>query len=241
VWDHLHYGDSFLANLTVRTRIQTAHSLQELYDIASAPYKMLFGDQFLVFSPETFVRMEGGKIYTYPMKGTIDANLPGARETILQDAKELAEHATIVDLMRNDLSRVATHVEVTRFRYLSEIKTHQKNLLQVSSQIEGILPADYLSELGSMLIRLLPAGSISGAPKERTLQIIREAEEGKRNYYTGVFGYFDGVNLDSAVMIRFIEQDGRTLYYRSGGGITTQSVAEAEYQEAMDKIYVPID
>ena len=238
---HLRYGDSFLANLTMKTEIQTSRSLRELFFLARAKYKLLFNDLFLVFSPETFVRMVDGKIYTFPMKGTIDAATPNARETLLNDPKELAEHVTIVDLMRNDLSLVAHRVSVTRFRYIDELKTNHKNLLQVSSEIVGQLPHDYLSAMGTILANLLPAGSVTGAPKAKTIQIIREAEQEKRGYYAGVFGYFDGVALESAVMIRFIERDGEKLFYRSGGGITTQSVAINEYQEAIDKIYVPID
>jgi para-aminobenzoate synthetase component 1 len=238
---HLHYGDSFLANLTMKTEIQTDRSLRELFFLAKAKYKLLFKDVFLVFSPETFVRMVDGKIYTFPMKGTIDAATPNAIEAILTNPKELAEHVTIVDLMRNDLSRVAERVSVTRFRYIDELKTSHKNLLQVSSEIVGQLSGDYLSRVGTILANLLPAGSVTGAPKEKTIQIIQEAEREKRGYYAGVFGYFDGTVLESAVMIRFIERDGDRLFYRSGGGITTQSSAINEYQEAIDKIYVPID
>jgi para-aminobenzoate synthetase component 1 len=91
------------------------------------------------------------------------------------------------------------------------------------------------------LVKLLPAGSISGAPKTKTVEIIRQAEQEKRGYYTGVVGYFDGKNLDCGVMIRFIEKQNGTFFYRSGGGITTQSIAEAEYQETIDKVYVPVD
>ena len=185
--------------------------------------------------------MVDGKIHTFPMKGTIDAAIPNAKEIILNNPKELAEHVTIVDLMRNDLSRVADRVAVRRFRYIEELRTSHKNLLQVSSEIIGQLPQNYLSQVGTILAHLLPAGSVTGAPKARTVQIIREAEKEKRGYYAGVFGYFDGAALESAVMIRFIERDGDKLFYRSGGGITTQSIAIREYQEAIDKIYVPID
>ena len=238
---HLHYGDSFLTNLTLKTEIETSKSLRELFFLANAKYKLLFKDQFLVFSPEPFVRIVGGEIHTFPMKGTIDAATYDARKTILANPKELAEHVTIVDLMRNDLSLVADHVNVTRFRYIDELKTSDKNLLQVSSEIVGRLPEDYRSHLGTILTTLLPAGSVTGAPKARTIQIIREAEQEKRGYYAGVFGYFDGMVLESAVMIRFIERERDKLFYRSGGGITTQSIAADEYQEAIDKIYVPID
>ena len=240
VKNHISVGDSYLTNLTIKTKIDLTPGLEELFLQASAKYKVCWKNNFLVFSPETFVRTEDGKIFSYPMKGTIDASIPNAKEIILNDQKELAEHVTIVDLIRNDLSRVASDVVVKRFRYTEKIRTNQKDLLQVSSEICGRLPYYYHSTIGSIIISLLPAGSVSGAPKNKTLQIIREAEKEKRGYYTGVVGYFDGKNLDSGVMIRFIEQNKDRFYYRSGGGITSQSKSESEYQEAIDKIYVPV-
>lgn len=233
-------GDSYLTNLTIKTKIDLTPGLEELFLQVPAKYKVCRKNNFLVFSPETFVRIEDGKIFSFPMKGTIDASIPNAEEIILKDQKELAEHVTIVDLIRNDLSRVASDVEVRRFRYLEKIRTNQKNLLQVSSEICGKLPGNYHSTIGSIIISLLPAGSVSGAPKNKTLQIIREAEKEKRGYYTGVVGYFNGKNLDTGVMIRFIEQNKDQFYYRSGGGITAQSKSESEYQEAIDKIYAPV-
>jgi para-aminobenzoate synthetase component 1 len=153
----------------------------------------------------------------------------------------MAEHVTIVDLIRNDLSQVASGVHVSRFRYIDEINTQQKQLLQVSSVVEGVLSDDYRNKLGDILLALLPAGSVSGAPKPKTLEVIAAAEGEPRGYYTGVFGYFDGRNLDSAVIIRYIENRSGEYFYRSGGGITTQSEVEKEFQEALDKIYVPVD
>lgn len=108
---------------------------------------------------------------------------------------------------------------------------------QVSSEITGKLGADYKSKLGDILFSLLPAGSISGAPKKKTVEIIRHAEGEERGYYTGVCGYFDGESLDSCVLIRYLDEQGR---YRSGGGITFLSQLEEEYQEMIDKVYVPI-
>jgi para-aminobenzoate synthetase component 1 len=241
VVSHLSRGDSYLTNLTVKTKINTGLSLKELYFLSHARYKLLFENSFLVFSPETFVRIKEGKIFSYPMKGTIDASLADAKEKILSDRKEMAEHVTIVDLIRNDLSAVAENVQVTRFRYAEEIKTMHKNLLQISSEIRGDLTADYFDKLGNILLSLLPAGSVSGAPKYKTMEIIRAAENEPRGYYTGVVGVFDGQMLESGVMIRFIENDHDTHYYRSGGGITTQSTVETEYQEAIDKVYVPLN
>lgn len=237
----LRHGDSFLANLTVATPIETSLNLQEIYTLARAPYRMLMEERFVCFSPERFVRIDPQRISTNPMKGTIPADQPNAASTILQDPKETAEHYTIVDLMRSDLARVSHNVRVARFRYIDRIITRQRELLQVSSEIEGKLPENALNHLGDILFRLLPAGSICGAPKEATLQAIARAEQGHpRGYYTGIFGYFNGQVLDSAVMIRFIAKhpDG-SLYYHSGGGITIHSDPLSEYHEVYDKIYLP--
>lgn len=241
VMDHLAYGDSFLTNLTIKTRVETSAHLRELFAMSKARYKLWLKDEFLMFSPETFVRIYNGFIYAYPMKGTIDASIPDAEAKILSDEKELAEHVTIVDLLRNDLSMVADQVEVTRFRYIDKITTSGKTLLQVSSEIRGILRDSFFDDPAGSLLALLPAGSVSGAPKAKTVEIIQAAEGEKRGFYTGICGFFDGSRLDTGVMIRFIEASGGTIYYRSGGGITTQSVAEAEFQEAIDKIYVPVN
>ena len=234
------YGNSFLLNLTVKTKIDTNYSLKELFMAAHAKYKLLFYDQFCVFSPETFIKIEKNQIKTYPMKGTIDAAIPNAKEIIIRDEKEAAEHATIVDLLRNDLSQVASRVKVNRYRYVQKINTIHKSILQVSSEIVGDLGPDFNAHLGDLLLKLVPAGSISGAPKVKTIDIIKSAEQDKRGYYTGIFGVFDGENLDSGVMIRFIEQSQDTMFYRSGGGITYRSEPDKEYQECLDKVYVPI-
>jgi para-aminobenzoate synthetase component 1 len=241
VMQHLERGDSYLVNLTAISQVGWAGTLRDLFYASQAPYKLWFKDHFVCFSPEAFVQMRNGSIFSYPMKGTIDASLPGAAEKILGDAKEKAEHVTMVDLIRNDVGRVASHVRVNRFRYLSKVSTSRRALLQVSSEIEGTLPNDFHTRLGDILMELLPAGSISGAPKDRTLQIIRQTEQQPRGYYTGVMGYWDGEVLDSAVMIRYVEQRGADFFYRSGGGITTRSTPEQEYDELLSKIYVARD
>lgn len=240
VYKHLAYGDSFLTNLTIRTPIEVNKTLEELFILSDAKYKLLYRNEFLVFSPEPFIRIENNKIFSYPMKGTIDARIPNAETALMSDQKEMAEHVTIVDLIRNDLSMVAKNVQVTKFRYVDSIKTHASTLLQVSSEIMGELPAKFEENIGTILVSLLPAGSVSGAPKTKTVEIIQQAEGEVRGYYTGVVGYFDGKKLDSAVMIRYIEQVGKKLYYRSGGGITTQSICKKEYEEALAKVYVPV-
>ena len=241
VQNHLHQGNSYLINLTCSTPIETNYSLEEIFHSAKAKYKLLFQNKFVVFSPETFVKINEGIISTYPMKGTIDASIKNAEQLILSNKKEQAEHATIVDLLRNDLSKVANNVTVEKFRYVEKITSNDKSLLQISSKITGVLPEHYQANIGSILFEMLPAGSITGAPKKKTVEIIEGIETHQRGFYTGIAGYFDGKNLDSFVMIRFIENKNGKLVYKSGGGITSQSIAEDEFQELIDKVYVPIN
>lgn len=232
-------GETYLLNYTCKTPIQSSLSLKEIYSYANAPFKLRVRDQFVCFSPERFIQIKDNSIYTFPMKGTIDAAIDNAEAKIMANAKEMAEHIMVVDLLRNDLSMVAKDVKVNRFRYIDKIKAGDKELLQVSSEIEGSLESNWQNKLGEIIQTLLPAGSISGTPKKRTLEIIKEVEEYERGYFSGVFGYFDGELFDSAVMIRFIENTPDGLVYKSGGGITLESNAESEYQEMQDKIYIP--
>lgn len=240
VQKHIRHGDSFLLNLTMPSKIETNLNLKEIFACSKAKYKLLVKDQFVVFSPEIFIKTIGRKISSFPMKGTMDAALPDAEQKLLNSEKELAEHYTIVDLIRNDLSMVAKNVKVDRFRFIDKLKTNRGGLLQMSSEISGELPENYHEIIGEILIKMLPAGSISGAPKKKTIEIIREAEQYKRGYYTGIFGIFDGENIDSGVMIRYIEQKPDGLIYKSGGGITAKSNVDEEYQELIDKIYIPL-
>ncbi len=241
VMRHLKRGDSFLTNLTIATPVETNLSLKEIFLSSHALYRLWVKDSFCSLSPEIFVRIVDGEIASYPMKGTIDAQIENAEQKILEDEKESAEHATIVDLIRNDLSMNANEVSVKRYRYIDLLQTNDRDLLQVSSEITGRLHFEYRSKLGNILYSMLPAGSICGAPKTKTLEIIRESEESNRGYYTGIAGIFDGENLDSCVLIRFVEQlpDGK-MQFRSGGGITAKSQAKDEYEEAIRKVYLPL-
>jgi para-aminobenzoate synthetase component 1 len=240
IQQHILNGNTFLLNYTQPTIVETNLTLDEIFQISIAPYKILLKNKFVCFSPESFVKIANGKISSFPMKGTIDADNNDAEKLILSDSKELAEHSTIVDLIRNDLSIVADNVIVEKFRYIDRIHTNQKDLLQISSKITGDLPRNYPEIIGDILFSMLPAGSISGAPKKKTVDIILEAENYNRGYYTGVFGIFDGKNLDSCVLIRFIENQNGRLVYKSGGGITFMSDPESEYNEMINKVYVPI-
>ena len=198
-------GNSYLTNLTCRVPVTTNLTLEEIFLHSEALYKLWLKDRFVCFSPEIFVRIEKGKIKSFPMKGTIDATLPDAEQLLMQDTKEAAEHATIVDLIRNDLSMVSEHVEVTSYRYIDRLQTNKGPILQTSSEICGTLPEDY-----------------------------------RRGFYTGIMGHYADGQLDSAVMIRFIEQENGQLHFKAGGGITAKSRWESEYNEVIQKIYVPI-
>ena len=261
-------GNSYLTNLTCRVPVSCNLSLEDIFHRAKGKYKLLLRRKrnltpFVCFSPETFVRIKGGRIYSYPMKGTLDASLPNAEKQLMEDRKEAAEHATIVDLIRNDLSRVAEDVRVDKYRYIDVLHTNKGDILQTSSEISGRLPEDYPHHLGEILDAQLPAGSITGAPKDKTMQIIQEAEGYDRGFYTGIMGIYDQGELNSAVMIRFIEEEtssvdfeadgeknfkanegkkpkeSRKLYFKAGGGITSKSDCRREYEEVIQKIYLP--
>jgi para-aminobenzoate synthetase component 1 len=244
-FNHVHTemknGNTYLLNLTFPTEIELNVGLLDIFFASQAKFKLYFQDKFVVFSPERFIQIEDNIIETYPMKGTIDASIPNAKEMILANKKEQAEHTTVVDLLRNDLSMVAKQVRVKRFRYIDQIKAGHKELLQVSSTISGLLTPDWPQRLGDILLAMLPAGSITGAPKRKTIEIIKTVEGYQRGFFTGIFGYFDGHrHLDSAVMIRFIEKHHNRFFYKSGGGITIDSEVESEYQELLEKVYIPI-
>ncbi len=223
VHSHLKNGDTKLVN----------HN-------ASAKYKLLYKDEWVCFSPEIFVKIENNLIKTYPMKGTISATIPDAEATLLNNEKEIDEHHKVVCLLSDDLQKVATNVHTTRFRYVDVIKKSTGDLLQTSSEIVGELPNGWQEHLGDLLATLLPAGSIAGAPKEKSVEVIAEAENYERGYYTGIAGVFNGNTVDSCVLIRFIEHIGDKYYYKSGAGITAQSQPQNEYNEIIEKIYIPI-
>jgi len=240
VQENLRKGNSYLTNYTTKTEIETNLTLEHIFRFSKAKYKVMIPDEFVFFSPETFVEIIDNKIFTHPMKGTIDAEIEDAENILKKDPKEKAEHYTVVDLLRNDLSMVADNVQVNEFQRIDYIKTKQNNLLAMSSEIEGEIKSEYQNKIGTILKKLLPAGSILGAPKPKTLEIILEAEQYERGFYTGIAGYFDGKTLDSCVMIRFIEKENDKLFFKSGGGITHQSDLISEYEEMKNKIYVPI-
>ena len=249
-------GNSYLVNLTCKVAVTCNLTLRDVFLHTNGKYKLWLKkpnqlsssedtptpqcESFVCFSPESFVKIKNGRIYSYPMKGTLDATIPHAEELLMSDKKEAAEHATIVDLIRNDLSRVAEDVRVDQYRYMDLLHTNKGDILQTSSEISGRLPEHYANTLGDILTEQLPAGSITGAPKDKTMQIIHVAEGYERGFYTGIMGIYQNGELNSAVMIRYIEQEDNQLYFKAGGGITSKSECLKEYEEVLQKIYLPI-
>ncbi|MFK5881230.1 MAG: aminodeoxychorismate synthase component I [Sulfurospirillum sp.] len=233
-------GNTYLLNLTFQTKLNNDLNLKDIFYASQSRFKLYLEDKFVCFSPERFIKIQGNKIETHPMKGTIDAKKENAEERLLKDEKERAEHLMVVDLLRNDISMVASKVRVKKYRYVEKIKAGKRELLQVSSKITGKMEFGWQSRIGDILATLLPAGSITGTPKKMTTQIIKDTEDYERGFYTGVFGYFDGENLDSAVLIRYIEKCKDGFVYKSGGGVTLLSDAKKEYKEMCEKIYIPM-
>ena len=232
-------GEIDVVNLTVRTPVSPNISSSEIFLRSRSPYRIYVPGKFVSFSPERFVKIENGRISSNPMKGTIDTSIPNAEQELLNDPKEIAEHTTTTELIVEELKSVARNVTVKRFRYIDRIELTNRTLLQVSSEIEGELPGDYMSRMGDILFSLLPAGSITGSPRIKAEEYIRRAEDKPRGYYCGIAGYFDGKSLDTAVLIRFIEISDGKMFFRSGGGLTSDSICEKEYQEVLNKIYLP--
>ncbi|MCX7696959.1 MAG: aminodeoxychorismate synthase component I [Bacteroidales bacterium] len=239
---HIRRGDTYLLNLTLRTKITLPYSLDELSEKVTGKFVGFWPHKFLFFSPEPFVIIDRDNfIHTFPMKGTSHSKIDVDGNLLLTKEKESREHATVVDLLRNDLAMVSGDITVEKYKYLEKIHLSDGNFLwQMSSHIKGKLPPDWKFKAGEILYTLLPGGSISGAPKKKTLEIIQEVEEYDREFYTGIAGFFDGKELISTVMIRYIGfVDGNYFYY-SGGGISSLSVAEEEYEEYKKKIYLPL-
>ncbi|OPX27208.1 MAG: aminodeoxychorismate synthase component I [Campylobacteraceae bacterium 4484_166] len=238
VQQNIKAGNTYLLNLTAVSKLNTKLSLDEIYQASNSSFKLLFKDKFVSFSPEKFITIQDDMIYTYPMKGTIDFAIKDAKNRLLLDKKELAEHTMVVDLLRHDIGQFASNVKVDRFRYIDKLTTTNKTILQTSSKISGLLKTNSMNNIGDILEYMLPAGSITGAPKISTNRLINSIEQHPRGFFTGIFGVFDGSSFRSFVLIRYIFKDKDSLYYHSGGGITSDSIVDDEFDELNDKIYL---
>ncbi|MCI6988373.1 MAG: aminodeoxychorismate synthase component I [Campylobacter sp.] len=230
-------GDAYLLNLCFETKLNLSLSLDEIFEYSNANLVLKYKDEFVCFSPEVFVIIDGGKISAYPMKGTIDASIKDAKNALLNNPKEFSEQAMMTDLMRNDLSIVGDDTRVEKFRYFSKIRTKNSQIYQTSSKITSQLKLEFMGNLGQIFKALLPAGSITGTPKPRVAQIIKECETSPRGFFSGVFVYFDGKVCVSFVLIRFVGVCAGKMHFKSGGGLTAESDLKKEYDELRQKVY----
>lgn len=238
-------GNSYLTNLTWPIPLGLPVLPPDIEAHIQAPFIVKVDDlrispwPFICFSPESFVSIDGRSMTTRPIKGTArGSEVQGKR--LMDSDKELAEHITLVDLLRNDLGQLGTAVRVEQFRRMFAIPLGKENLYQTESIISAQLDPQWPNSLGTILDRLTPAGSVSGAPKRSTCDIIARAEPEARGFYTGVAGIVLGNQMRSAVLIRYMEHHDSGLRFRSGGGITIYSSMEDEYRELEDKIGVPL-
>ena len=205
-----------------------------------SPYMFYFSGQDVEVagaSPETLVKLEDGVLHTFPLAGTrprgkTEAEDKALEDGLLKDEKELAEHNMLVDLGRNDLGRISKFgtVEVEKLHSIERYS----HVMHIGSTVRGIIrdDMDALDAVGSVL----PAGTLSGAPKIRACQLINELENNKRGIYGGAIGYIDFTgNLDTCIAIRIAYKKGGKVYVRSGAGIVADSVPENEYKECINK------
>ena len=201
-------------------------------------YHLHLGDFYIVgTSPELLVRVEDGTVSNHPIAGTRPRSSDNGRDRALEedlkgDEKERAEHLMLVDLARNDVGRISEPgtVEVTKFMDIERYS----HVMHLVSHVQGKLRGDY-TQFDAMRA-CFPAGTVSGAPKIRAMEIIAELEPEKRGPYAGAVGYFDfSGNMDTAIAIRTIVIKDGTAYVQAGGGIVADSVPETEYQESLNK------
>jgi anthranilate synthase component I len=237
--EHIVAGDAFQIVLSQRAVRRTDASAVALYRslrrINPSPYLFLLelGDVSLVgSSPETHVKLQGGRASLNPIAGTIAAG-EGAAENLLASEKDRAEHVMLVDLGRSDLSRVCRAGTVRVERFLEP--EHYSHVVHLVSEVVGeIQPGRTAFDL---VRATFPAGTVSGAPKVRAMQIISELEGYGRGTYAGVVGYAlpDG-DLDTCIAIRTLVLTGGVAYLQAGGGIVADSDPAAEHQECLDKL-----
>jgi len=213
---------------------------QQLKKINPSPYMYFLdlGDRKIAgSSPEMLVRVEDRRVETYPIAGTRSRGKTEEEDRklakdLLQDEKERAEHLMLVDLGRNDIGRVARFgtVEVTKFMEIEKYSHVQHIVSEVVGELKPEMDEFHAFE------SIFPAGTVSGAPKVRAMEIIEELEPTRRGIYAGSVGYFSfNRNLDSAITIRTIEFEGNRAYVQAGAGIVADSVPEREYEETVNK------
>lgn len=241
---YIYEGDIFQVVLSNRLEADFAGSLLDCYRMLRAenpsPYMFYFSSDDMEIagaSPETLVKLDHGELYTFPLAGTRPRGKTPEEdkkleEGLLQDEKELSEHNMLVDLGRNDLGRISRFGSVEVMKYMSiERYSH---VMHIGSTVKGIIDEKY--DACDAVSAVLPAGTLSGAPKIRACEIINELENNKRGVYGGAVGYIDFKgNLDTCIAIRLAFKKNGKVFVRSGAGIVADSVPEKEYQECINK------
>ncbi|MDR0197997.1 MAG: anthranilate synthase component I family protein [Oscillospiraceae bacterium] len=241
---YIYDGDIFQAVLSNRLDARARGSLFDAYRVLRttnpSPYMFYFGSDDIEIagaSPETLVKLTGGKLYTYPLAGTSPRGATDKEDALLEaellsDEKELSEHNMLVDLGRNDLGKISKFGTVEVENYLHVVKF--SHVMHIASAVKGEIRPD--KDALDAISAVLPAGTLSGAPKLRACEIIAELERSKRGIYGGALGYiaFNG-DMDVCISIRLAYKRNGKVSVRSGAGIVADSVPEREYAECADK------
>lgn len=241
---HIHEGDIFQIVLSNRLSAPFEGSLLNTYRILRtlnpSPYMFYFSGMDVEIagaSPETLVKLENGVLHTFPLAGTrprgkTDAEDKALEAELLADEKELAEHNMLVDLGRNDLGKISRFgtVEVEKLRSIERYS----HVMHIGSTVRGEIREEF--DALDAIAAVLPAGTLSGAPKIRACQLIAKLENNKRGIYGGAIGYIDFTgNMDTCIAIRIAYKKNGKVFIRSGAGIVADSNPESEYQECINK------
>lgn len=242
--DYIKEGDIFQVVLSNPLRAKASGNLFDVYRILRStnpsPYMFYFSSDCIEMagaSPETLVKLQNGVLYTYPLagsrpRGANEREDRALEQELLNDKKEIAEHNMLVDLGRNDIGKVAKLGSVEVEKYM-EIQRYS-HIMHIGSCVKGEIRED-LDALDA-ISAVLPAGTLSGAPKIRACEIINELEQSSRGVYGGAIGYLDfSGNMDSCIAIRLVYKKGDEIVVRSGAGIVADSVGEMEYMECINK------
>ena len=241
---HIYEGDIFQIVLSNRLEAGYEGSLLNTYRVLRtlnpSPYMFYFSGTDMEVagaSPETLVKLENGVLHTFPLAGTRPRGKTAEEDErlereLLADPKELAEHNMLVDLGRNDIGKISRFgtVEVEKYHCIEKYS----HVMHIGSTVRGQIRDD--KDALDAVDAVLPAGTLSGAPKLRACQIINDLENNKRGIYGGAIGYIDFTgNLDTCIAIRIAYKKNGKVFVRSGAGIVADSVPEKEYQECINK------
>lgn len=247
---HIYEGDIFQVVLSNRFDADFEGSLLDVYRVLRttnpSPYMFYFSSAELEIagaSPETLVKLQDGVIHTFPLAGTRPRGVnekedQELKKELLADEKELAEHNMLVDLGRNDLGKISKFNSVGVDKYMSvEFFSH---VMHIGSTVTGKIRED--KDAADAVEAVLPAGTLSGAPKIKACEIINKLENNKRGIYGGAIGYIDFTgNLDTCISIRLAFKKNGKVFIRSGAGIVADSVPEREYEECINKAKAVMD